>query len=99
MINFRQTDLPLHYEPVIVDHRTIDTGSGNTPIPALKVKTRFDEAMAHNDYLIYGVSHISPDHIQVVYLSRVNHDKAREDFLRSNRSSLGTINIDASRRD
>lgn len=91
MINFRHSDLPARYEPVIVDHRTIDTGAGNSPIPALKVKARFDEAMTHHDYLIYGVSHISPDHIQVVYLSRVNHDKAKEDFLRSDRSSLGVL--------
>lgn len=92
MINFRQSDLPVHYEPVIVDHHsTISNSTGKTKCPAESIKQLFDEKMFQAGYVVYGISHISIDHIQVVYLSEEKHQLAKQDFLRSDQSSIGSF--------
>jgi hypothetical protein len=92
MINFRQSDLPIHYEPVIVDHHSImDNHTGKTKCPAINVKQLFDEKMFQAGYVVYGISHISLNHIQVVYLSEEKHNQAKQDFLRSDQSSIGSF--------
>lgn len=92
MINFRQSDLPVHYEPVIVDHHsTICKSTGKIKYPAGNIKHLFDEKMFQAGYLVYAVSHFSIDHIQVVYLFEEKLGVANEDYLRSRQSSISSL--------
>lgn len=90
MINFRNSDIPASYEPVIVDHHSISDEHGTNKIPAKKIADSFTDLMLSLGYSVYGTSHISPDHIQMVYLSKERSAQAREDFLQSDRNSVGS---------
>ena len=94
MINFRQTDLPISYEPVIVDFHEAKPDPHCGSITARMQECRFTEAMAGQGYKVYGSSVLSETHLQVVYLRADMYEKAREDFLRSDRSSIGTFRVD-----
>jgi len=93
MINFRQTDLPISYEPVIVDFHDIRPPNDGPIYTAVMQKDVFTEAMVRLDYKVYGTSTISDKHLQVVYLRKDMYEKAQEDFLRSDRSSIGTFRV------
>lgn len=94
MINFRQTDLPIRYEPVIVDFHETKPDPHCAPVTARMHGDRFTETMVKMGYKVYGSSVISGQHIQIVFLRNDMFEKAHEDFLRSDRSSLGTFRVD-----
>lgn len=94
MINFRQTDLPISYEPVIVDFHETKPDPHCLPVTARMHEARFTEVMAKQGYKVYGTSVLSETHLQIVYLRADMYEKAHEDFLRSDRSSIGTFRVD-----
>lgn len=93
MINFRQTDLPIEYEPVIVDFHDTVIEVGYAPTTARINGDRFTEVMAKVGYRVYASSVISDSHIQIVYLRLDMYEKAREDFLRSDCNSAGFLRV------
>lgn len=85
MINFRHTDLPAEYEPVIVDFHNDGTA------PAELKATTFSGLMDRQGYTVYAVSHLGADHRQIVYLRNDMYEKAREDFLAADKNSAGFL--------
>jgi hypothetical protein len=90
MINFRRSDLPIAYEPVIVDHHSVTNEHGVVQVPAHAVAGSFTKLICQHGYVVYGISHISPDHVQIVYLSNARIELAWEEYIKLDKNSIGT---------
>ena len=94
MINLRAPGvIAEQYEPVVVDHHALHqqfTDDDANVIPVEAIVSFFTQKMREAGYKVYATSIISKDHHQVAYLRDEMYEKAQEDFLRSDRNSIGS---------